>query len=69
MKKLIAIAFIGGLVLASCSKKESTYEQDSNSMLPEPEVTITDTAKAAPSPAATTTPAAAPAVTDSTAAK
>ncbi len=50
MKKIIAIAFIGSLVLASCAKKEKTTE--SNVMLEEPEVTVTDTVKAAPAPAA-----------------
>ena len=71
MKKIIAIAFIGGLVLASCSKKDSTYEQDSNSMLPEPEATVTtDSAKVAPvteTTATATTPA--PVATDSATAK
>lgn len=63
MKKLFAIAFIGGLVLASCAKKETTTE--SNTMLEEPEVTVTDSAGAGsvPAPAATAT------VTDSAAAK
>ena len=42
MKKIFAIAFIGSLVLASCAKKETTTE--SNLMLEEPEVTVTDTA-------------------------
>lgn len=46
MKKLIAIAFVGGLVLASCAKKETAT--DSNIMLEEPEVTVTDTAKTVP---------------------
>ena len=62
MKKIFAIAFIGSLVLASCAKKETTT--DSNVMLEEPEVTVTDTAKAAPAPAAAT-----PVATDSATAK
>lgn len=37
MKNLFAIAFIGTLVLASCSKKETAAE--SNTMLQEPETT------------------------------
>ncbi|KQT18411.1 hypothetical protein ASG31_06720 [Chryseobacterium sp. Leaf404] len=68
MKKLIAIAFIGGLVLASCSKKADHSLQDSNTMLEEPEVqTIqADSTKkdSTPAPAAM----AAPVKTDSTAA-
>lgn len=52
MKKLFAIAFIGGLVLAGCSKKETSTE--SNTMLEEPEAEVTVTA-----------PAAAPAAADS----
>ena len=62
MKKLFAIAFIGSLVLASCSKKETSTE--SNVMLEEPELTVTDTAKAAPSATV-----AAPVTTDSATAK
>jgi len=61
MKKLFAIAFIGGLVLASCAKKETATE--SNTMLEEPEVTVTDSAASVPAPAATAT------VADSAAAK
>ncbi|MFY1046608.1 hypothetical protein [Chryseobacterium sp. GP-SGM7] len=68
MKKVLAIAFIGGLVLASCSKKADHSLQDSNIMLEEPAVTtVTDsTAKktdSTPAPAATP----APAMKDSTA--
>lgn len=44
MKKLFATAFIAALTLASCSKKENTYQQDSNTMLSEPEGTVTDSA-------------------------
>ena len=43
-KKFIAFAFLGTLVFASCSKKDSTYEKDSNVMLQEPEVSVTDSA-------------------------
>ena len=45
MKKFLAIAFIGGLVFSSCSKKETATE--SNTMLGEPE---TPTIKALPVP-------------------
>lgn len=66
MKKVLAIAFIGGLVLASCSKKETATE--SNTMLPEPEVVVVDSAKK--ESATVSTPAtAAPAVSDSAAVK
>lgn len=58
MKKLLAIAFIGSLVLTSCAKKEQPTE--SNTMLEEPEVATIDTLNA---PAAT---AVVPATTDST---
>ena len=50
MKKLLAIAFIGGLMVASCAKKEQVTE--TNTMLEEPTVTATDTAKAPSAPAA-----------------
>ncbi len=43
MKKILALAFVAALAV-SCSKKESTYEHDSNIMLAEPEVKIVDTA-------------------------
>ncbi len=43
MKKVLAIAFIGGLVAASCSKKPNHDLQDSNTMLPEPDApTVVD---------------------------
>ena len=45
MKKLLAIAFVG-VVIASCSKKPDHSLQDSNVMLPEPEVTVADTTAA-----------------------
>ncbi|CAI8941360.1 hypothetical protein [Chryseobacterium sp. IT-36CA2] len=68
MKKVLAIAFIGGLLLASCSKKVDHSLQDSNTMLEEPETsTVVDsTAKTAATPAATAPEAA---KTDSTAKK
>ncbi|RXM53503.1 MULTISPECIES: hypothetical protein [unclassified Chryseobacterium] len=70
MKKVFAIAFIGGLLLASCSKKADHSLQDSNTMLEEPEATtvVDSTAKPA-APAAATTPAPEAAKTDSTAKK
>ncbi|AZA58018.1 hypothetical protein EG349_05425 [Chryseobacterium shandongense] len=37
MKKVLAIAFIGGLLVANCSKKPNHDLQDSNTMLPEPD--------------------------------
>jgi len=43
MKKVLAIAFIGGLLMASCSKKPNHDLQDSNTMLPEPDApTVVD---------------------------
>lgn len=73
MKKVLAIAFIGGLLLASCSKKADHSLQDSNTMLEEPETTTVadSTAKPAAAPAAATpaTPAPEAAKTDSTAKK
>lgn len=53
MKKLLAIAFVGVLA-AGCSKKENTYQQDSNVMLEEPKVQVTaDSATAKPADQAT----------------
>lgn len=43
MKKLLALAFFAVLA-TSCSKKENTYQQDSNTMLSEPEVKVVDSA-------------------------
>ena len=43
MKKIFAIAIFGVLAV-SCSKKESTFEQDSNVMLEEPKVEMVDSA-------------------------
>ncbi|WP_346984808.1 hypothetical protein [Chryseobacterium sp. POE27] len=43
MKKVLAIAFIGGLLVANCSKKPDHDLQDSNTMLPEPDApTVVD---------------------------
>lgn len=60
MKKLLAIAFIGGLLMVSCAKKETSEE--SNTMLTEPEVTTVDTMSKPDSAAAVVAPMA----TDST---
>ena len=40
MKKLLAIAFIAGLLVASCAKKETAAE--TNTMLSEPETPTAD---------------------------
>ena len=71
MKKVLAIAFIGGLLLASCSKKVDHSLQDSNTKLPEPEVANVDYTSKTAAPAAATPAAPAPeaAKTDSTAKK
>ncbi|UKB85478.1 hypothetical protein LF887_07625 [Chryseobacterium sp. MEBOG06] len=73
MKKVLAIAFIGGLLVVNCSKKVDHSLQDSNTMLEEPTTaTVADsTAKPAAAPAAATpaTPAPEAAKTDSTAKK
>ena len=72
MKKVLAIAFIGGLLVVNCSKKVDHSLQDSNTMLEEPETaTVADsTAKpAAPAAATPATPAPEAAKTDSTAKK
>lgn len=66
MKKLLAIAFIGALVVTSCAKKETATE--SNTMLQEPEVIVSDTVKS-DSAAAVSTPVATPTAVDSTMAK
>ncbi|MGC4129587.1 MAG: hypothetical protein QM564_08510 [Bergeyella sp.] len=39
MKQIVVIAFIGALTV-SCSKKQDKSYQDSNIMLPEPEVNV-----------------------------
>lgn len=68
MKKVLAIAFIGGLVMASCSKKADHSLQDSNTMLEEPEVKTVpadSTKKETPAAPATAIPAPSPS-TDST---
>lgn len=67
MKKVLAIAFIGALVLTSCSKKEVATE--SNTMLPEPEVVVSETSKPDSAAAPVSAPVATPAVKDSTATK
>lgn len=66
MKKVLAIAFIGGLLMASCSKKADHSLQDSNTMLEEPEVKTVpaDSTKKDSTPAPAAAPA--PATTDST---
>ncbi|KMQ67416.1 hypothetical protein ACM39_13320 [Chryseobacterium sp. FH2] len=72
MKKVLAIAFIGGLLVVNCSKKTDHSLQDSNTMLEEPEVTtvVDSSAKPAAVPAATpVTPAPETVKTDSTAVK
>lgn len=47
MKKVLAIAFIGGLLAVSCSKKPNHDLQDSNTMLPEPDApTVVDSGAA-----------------------
>lgn len=38
MKKVLAIAFVSGLILASCAKKENTEE--TNTMMAEPDTTM-----------------------------
>lgn len=72
MKKVLAIAFIGGLLVVNCSKKADHSLQDSNTMLPEPEVTtVVDSTTKPAAPAASTSAAPVPeaAKTDSTAKK
>ncbi|KXH81373.1 hypothetical protein [Chryseobacterium kwangjuense] len=71
MKKVLAIAFVGSLFVVNCSKKPDYQLQDTNTMLPEPEVeTVVDSSAKTPAPAATpATPAPEAAKTDSTAAK
>ncbi|MGI9582053.1 hypothetical protein ACR1PO_12620 [Chryseobacterium sp. RRHN12] len=72
MKKVLAIAFIGGLLLTGCKKKPDHSLQDSNTMLEEPEATtVVDSTAKTTAPAAATPAAPAPeaAKTDSTAKK
>lgn len=71
MKKVLAIAFIGGLLLASCKKKPDHSLQDSNTMMEEPEATtvVDSTAKTAAPAATPAAPAPEAAKTDSTAKK
>lgn len=47
MKNLLVLAFVAALAV-SCSKKESNYVEDSNTMLQEPEVQTVDSAMAKP---------------------
>ena len=65
MKKVFAIALLGTLFVASCSKKADKTLQDSNIMLEEPAATPVVTETETPAPVATP----APVVTDSTATK
>ncbi|WP_333597361.1 hypothetical protein [Chryseobacterium flavum] len=67
MKKVLAIAFIGGLLVVNCSKKVDHSLQDSNTMLEEPEVATVVDSTAKPAAPAATVPEAAK--TDSTAKK
>ncbi|WP_347219071.1 hypothetical protein [Chryseobacterium sp.] len=69
MKKVFAIAFIGGLLLASCTKKADHSLQDSNTMLEEPEATTVVDSTAKPAAPTAATPAPEAAKTDSTAKK
>ncbi|MDH6253182.1 hypothetical protein M2347_002909 [Chryseobacterium sp. H1D6B] len=73
MKKVLAIAFIGGLLVVNCTKKPDHSLQDSNTMMEEPEVkTVVDSAASKPAastPAAPATPAPEAAKKDSTAKK
>jgi hypothetical protein len=71
MKKVLALAFIGGLLVVNCKKKPDHSLQDSNTMLEEPEATtVVDSTKAKPATAAPVAATPAPAAkTDSTAKK
>ncbi|ASK32571.1 hypothetical protein CEY12_21880 [Chryseobacterium sp. T16E-39] len=71
MKKVLALAFIGGLFVVNCSKKPDHSLQDSNTMLEEPEApVVVDSTKAKPAAAAPVAATPAPAAkTDSTAKK
>ncbi len=53
MRKLAVMVFIGGLILTSCTEKESSTE--SNRMLEEPEVTSIDSTQTVTTPTATST--------------
>lgn len=53
MKKVLALAFIGGLLVVNCKKAPDHSLQDSNTMLEEPEATtVVDSTKAKPATAA-----------------
>lgn len=69
MKKLLAIAFVGGLLVVNCGKKSEKNLQDSNIMLEEPEapVVAADTTKKTETAPAAAIPNPSPS-TDSTAA-
>ena len=68
MKKVLAIAFIGSLVVVNCSKKADHSLQDSNIMLEEPAAPIvTDSVTKSDSTPAVAIPNPTPS-TDSTAA-
>ncbi|MBW8360901.1 MAG: hypothetical protein K0M56_01800 [Kaistella sp.] len=72
MKKILTMALIGGLFAASCSKKENTYQQDSNTMMAEPEVIVSDSPQTSADQASLARPmpkADSTAVSDSAAAK
>ena len=62
MKKVLAIAFVSGLILASCAKKENTEE--TNTMMAEP-----DTAMVEAAPMTDSAAVVAPMAADSTMAK
>ncbi|KQR94942.1 hypothetical protein ASG01_03500 [Chryseobacterium sp. Leaf180] len=69
MKKLLAIAFVGGLLVVNCGKKTENNLKDSNVMLEEPEapVVAADSTKKTDSVPAAAIPNPSPS-TDSTAA-
>ncbi|MCJ8497969.1 hypothetical protein MVI27_06825 [Chryseobacterium salipaludis] len=65
MKKLLAIAFVGGLIMASCAKKESVDE--TNTMMTEPDSITTPMMDSTAMMPADSAAVVAPTVTDSTA--
>lgn len=72
MRKVLAIAFIGGLLVVNCSKKPDHTLQDSNTMLPEPDApAVVDSTAKKDAPAVATPAPATPEApkTDSAAAK
>lgn len=54
MKKVLAIAFASGLLLANCSKKTENNLKETNVMLEEPEVTVVATDSTAMAPTTVT---------------